>query len=57
MLFVNEAICSYAIYARDVGDEVISESHKWLHLIPVDGSLVVFFSFTANALFPRLVAS
>ena len=56
MLF-DDAICSHAIGeyapgdAGDAGDEAISESHKCLHLTPVDGSSVDFFSFTANALF------
>ena len=35
----------------DVGDEVTSRSYKCLHLISVDGSSVVFFSFRAIAVF------
>ena len=33
------------------GRLALSESHKWLYLIPVDGSSVIFFSFEAIALF------
>ena len=41
-------------------DEAISESHKYMDLVPVDGSLVDFFSFIVNVFLstlPRLVAS
>ena len=31
------------------GDEVINDSHKCLHLTPVDGSSVLFFSLTVIA--------
>ena len=49
MLFVDYAICmlflDYAICALGgSGDEAINESHKCLHLTPVDGSSVDFFS-------------
>ena len=40
-----------------IGRLALSESHKWLHLTPVDGSSVNFFSFEANALFPPSHAS
>ena len=39
MLFVYYAICALG----GSGDEAINESHKCLHLTPVDGSSVVFF--------------
>ena len=40
MLFVDYAICALG----GSGDEAINESHKCLHLTPVDGSSVIFFS-------------
>ena len=39
MLFVDYAIC----VSGGSADKVINESHKCLHLIPIDGSSVVFF--------------
>ena len=39
------AICEYTIcVAGDAGDEITSESHKGMHLAPVDGSSVDFLS-------------
>ena len=52
MLFVDYAICVLG----GSGDEVINESYKCLHLIPVDGFLVVFFSSESCSLFRPLTS-
>ena len=44
--------CYSQICDMRIGRLALSESHKWLHLTPVDGSSVNSFSFEANALFP-----
>ena len=55
-----DAICSHAICRHAIcavvaaGDEATSESHKGMHLAPVDGSSVDFFSFRSHSIFPAL---
>ena len=52
----SHAICKHAICALvAAGDEATSESYKGMNLAPMDGSLVVLFSFAAIALFPTLL--
>ena len=55
----SETACNLMMRPGDAGDEATGESHKCMHVAPVDGSSVHFFSFAAIAFFrtlPRLVA-
>ena len=44
-------ICGYAVSAWDVGDEAISESHKYINLLSAVGSLVRFLLLRSQSTF------